>query len=184
MRGRRAFAAALAMGALHCVAQPAPDLTPKISPPKPRPGLDESFIIAVPKSVDAPCVAVLVVGARILVSRKHLEALASAAPISSKWKDEAQRMAMIRGDRARELLAGVQPATGIECPERAPGFSSQVEFLLGALLLSGTAAVVDEKDARVTGKIRVQYEASRVGGFVTFHLDRGESFLSYAWFVT
>ncbi len=125
-----------------------------------------------------------VVGARVLVARKLLEALASARKVGADWKSESERMGMIRGERARELLGAAKPAQGLECAERALGYSPTIEFLLGELLVAGKAAVVDEKGSRPTEKIRVRYKAGQVGGFVTYYLDRGEEFLSYTWFVT
>jgi hypothetical protein len=180
---RFAIACACAM-AFACAAQQAPLLEPRIKVPKPYPGLDVSFIVDVPREVDFPCVGVQVVAARVLVSRKLLEALASARKVGADWKSESERMAMIRGERARELLGAAKPAQGMECAERALGLSNSIEFLLGDLLLAAKAAVVDERGSRPTAKIRVRYHAGEIGGFVTYYLDRGEEFISYSWFLS
>jgi hypothetical protein len=180
----RAALAAWAAMSCACFAQSPIDLEPKFKRPEIRRDADETFVVAAPRQVDLPCVAVDVVAARVLVSRKLLDALAGAPAVSAQWKNDAQRMAMIRGDRARELLARAKPGKGIECAERASGISGNVQYLVGELLVSGNAAVVDEKGARVTEKFRVNYRASAAGGFITYYLDRGEVFLSYTWFVT
>ena len=94
-------------------------------------------------------------------------------------------MAMIRGDRARELLAAVSAARGPECAEQvAVVLSESVEFLLGDLIVARRVSVVDAKRSRAAERIRVRYQASRVGGSVEYYLGSGEPFLSYTWFVT
>lgn len=164
--------------ALPCAAQSEPDLTPRFKVPRPGRTLDETFIVQLPTQIEMPCVAVDAGTARIVVSRKILDALAQARPLGADWKGEAERMAMIRGDRARTLLGAASAVGGIECAERVQEAALRgATYLVMELLISANAMVVEAKGSRITERLRVEYHAKGgVGGFISFYLDRGTIF--------
>ncbi len=148
--------------------------------------LDVSREIALPASVARPCIAVIASGASILLARDPLEAAAAATPHA--WKDERERQALIRGRRAKALLA--QVAGSVDDSGCAPIEAVRLEdtaHLVAELLEAGEAAVVAHGATSADRTIAVRYQGLRAGptsGFGEIRFLRGEprrEFLTVHW---
>jgi hypothetical protein len=180
------LAAATTLAAVGAwAAETLPDLTPQFKPPRAGFPADHTFIVKLPREIAMPCVAVDASTARIAISRKLLDAYAASRRLGPDWKSEAERSAMILGDRARALLRAAKTASGIECGEVVDESAlGDAKYLVSALLMSGNAMVIDAKGGRITERLRIHFFANGAGGFSTFYLDRGEMFFHLGTWVS
>lgn len=148
--------------------------------------LDVSREISLPASVARPCIAVIASGASILLARDPLEAAAAATPRT--WKDERERQALIRGRRAKSLLAlaeGTVDDSG--CAPIEAARLQDAAHLVAELLEAGEAAVVARGATSADRRIAVRYQGLRAGptsGFGEIRFLRGEprrEFLTVHW---
>jgi hypothetical protein len=164
-----------------------------LAPLNPRPGLpavgaeiDQTFAIALPRSLDGPTVTIAARGARISIARDLLEQL--AALDGPRWSTEQERQAQIAAGRAKKLLEGAGPAApGGNEPLRA-GSIGDAEYLIAQILEAGKAIVVPEGSADPAATISVRFSGTHPGptrgfGWILFSLPRpaGE-FFSVSWF--
>jgi hypothetical protein len=156
-RSARTFAAALAV---VLAANGVPEAGAKpVRPPAGQP-VDESHEIPLRARVGAPCVAVRTPAASILLARGPLEAAAASAP--SNWRTEPEREALIRGGRAKALLAlarGSPDATG--CVRVDAARLGDAAHLVVEELEAGDAAVIGHGAGAPDAAITVRYVGVR-----------------------
>jgi hypothetical protein len=164
-----------------------------LAPLNPRPGLpavgaeiDQTFEIALSRSLDVTTVTIAARGARIVIARELLEQLAESD--GPRWSTEQERQAQIAAGRAKKLLEKAGPAaTGRNGPLQADSIGD-AEYLIAQILEAGKAIVVPEGSVDPVAAISVRYIGTHPGptagfGRVVFSLPRpsGE-FFSVSWF--
>ncbi|WP_445145076.1 hypothetical protein [Dyella sp. Tek66A03] len=133
-----------------------------------------------------PCASVRVTGARILLSQNTLDDL-SRNRIPT-YQNEAQRLALIAGDRARLLLDGMSSETDesgcakITLGEAFP--QRDALYLVGQLLEGGQAVVVRDGTMRPELKIVIHDYNVRLSGERSFEFLGGGVFFSLLTWVS
>lgn len=164
-----------------------------IAPLNPRPGLpavgaevDQTFSIALPRSLDGPTVTIAARGARIAIARSLLEQLAVLD--GPRWSTEQERQTQIAAGRAKKLLERAGPAVPGRSEPLLAGSIGDAEYLVAQILEAGKAIVVPEGSANPAPAINVRYFGTRPGptagfGRIGFSLPgpAGE-FFSVSWF--
>jgi hypothetical protein len=155
-------------------------------------------LLPVPPS---PCVALYQGTGKVLLSKDELETLAVAADsISKVWKEdswrvsEEERLRMIAGKRARDLLQAISRAVdGLEyLVDESKLSNSDYLYVVTDMLEEGTAAVISLKTGNLIPSICVHYDGFRAGplfgrGLITFSFDDNgdKGFLfSIEWWVS
>lgn len=130
-------------------------------PPAGQP-VDVTRDIVLTARVDPPCIAILASGASILLSRAKLEALARFA--SRRWEKEDERLAFIRGKRARALvaLAGA-PGGPNGCSPVEASRLGDAAHVVAELLEEGAASVLGANASAPDHSIAVRYMGIRSG---------------------
>lgn len=147
---------------------PVPPFAQVVRPPAGQ-TLDRSFEVALASRIDRPCIAVRANGAAVLIARAPLDAAVAARP--ARWRTEAEREALIRGDRAKLLLerarGGPDHAGCASVDARSIGDAGH---LLVEWLEAGRAAVVADGAVAADRAITIRY----VGNAPAPHVGRGD----------
>lgn len=144
--------------------------------------------VATASRISAPCLSIEIEAARVSLPLAALEHAVSARPQPSqeendapRWRDESERLALIRGNRAAELLAS----------SRLPGHDrygclrvalddvpGDARYLIGTMLEGGDAAAWRSGEAGLRDAVLVTRTNPRRGegpmGAVLYRLDEGE----------
>jgi hypothetical protein len=141
--------------------------------------------VALLASMPTPCVSIQGSGARILLSRTDLIAL--DANHGQTYQTEAERLAMIAGNRAKSLLDAIsssRDASGCAEISFANGTDKQESmYLVGQLLEQGKAMVIRDGATQPELKIVVHDYNTPIMGTRSFEFVEGGAFLSYGTWV-
>lgn len=117
--------------------------------------------------------------------------MVEAAPVS--WTSEPQRLALIQGQRAAQLLraaAGSNSSDAAGCDALQGPADSDTQYLMAEFLERGTASVLLSGKGQLEPKITVRYLGIRCGptcgrGDILFHLPGDpKPFLVASWWVS
>ena len=169
-------------------------------PPPAGTNVDEIRTIALLSEPPVPSVSIRLGQGRVYLSRERLEKMAGqAGPVSRMWKKnreavtEADRLLMIDGFRARELLEAVDSHADesgyLEDESRLP---HETDFLVSNFLEQGNAAVECLETGAPVNQVLIHYSGVRSGptsgtGHMMFSFDTGrqERFLfGIQWWVS
>jgi hypothetical protein len=167
------------------------DTTLSVRPPQftlPARGtaLDQSFEIVLDAMPTAECVSVVQEQATILISRRLLEHLRAAKP--GKWTTEEERLALIRGSRAEELLQNLTKSIDpFMCRRIVTPVSSESLYLISELLQSGQVTVIDNQTNQRVHHIVVNFSGVIAGplagiGHISYSFtEQSAPFLRLIW---
>ena len=164
--------------------------------------VDETQVIKIKllQNLPSPWVSVRLGDGRVFLSKCQLEEMAEdAALISKVWRKdpkhvtEEQRLCMIYGNRARDLLKVISDHSDeSEYLFDESKLPMESDYLFSKLLEHGTAAVVSLATGHSISAIKVHYTGFRAGptigsGKISFFFDTGSdrgSLLMVDWWVS
>jgi hypothetical protein len=163
---------------------------PSYEQPKPGRTLDVSFKVqteAIPEG--AQCISVMQEHATILIHRDILEYLKIAKPVQERTDED--HMAALYGRRAEILLNNLMNIKDDHgCALVEMPFDDDALYLIGELLKSGQAVVIDNGTNRPVEYIYVRYKAFVAGplagkGDILFSfVEKGPPFLMIRWWIS
>ncbi len=164
--------------------------SPAFEQPKPGRTLDVSFKVAteaIPEG--AQCVSVMQEQATVLIHRDILEYLKISKPAIAKTDEE--HMAMLHARRAEILLNNLMNIKDDHnCSLVEMPFDDDALYLVGELLKSGQAVVIDNGTNRPVEFVYVRYKAFVAGplagkGDILFSFaEKGSPFLTIRWWIS
>ena len=162
---------------------------PQFTPPARGITVNQSFNVTLEATPPGDCISIVQNQATILVSRQLLERVRKATP--EKWTTEQERLAFIRGDRAKALLQNLTPLTDkFGCaPIQAP-ISDDSLYLVSELLQSGQVVVVNNETRQHVSHIVVRFSGLRAGphagiGQISYSFtEQSDPFLCLSWWVS
>jgi hypothetical protein len=150
--------------------------------------VDETRQVTLLSSPPSPCVSVSFEAGHILLSRTELESLASATP--KDWRTEPERLALIAGGRAKNLLSSLTTSLDeFSCLPVAKQ-SRDALYLVADLLKQGKATVISRKTHKAIPTIAIHYFGQVCGalcghGEISFILPEESRLLfSIGWWVS
>lgn len=163
---------------------------PQYDEPKAGSTIDVSFKVTlegIPAGAD--CISIMQEQGTILISRDILEYLKIAKPVEAKTDEE--RMATFHSRRAQILLDNLMNIKDDhDCSLVEMPFDDDAVYLVGELLKSGQAVVIDNGTGRPVEHIYVRYKAFVAGplagkGDILFSLaERSAPFLTIRWWIS
>ncbi len=160
---------------------------PKFRPPQAGIAIERSFNITLDVTPSGDCLSLVQGRATILISQRLIEQLIAATP--EKWTTEQERMALIHGNRAKELLQSLTPSVEENGCTQTP-LSGESRYLVSDLLQSGQVAVVDNQTHQLVRQIVVTFHGVRAGplagmGFMWFSFaNPSVPFFEADWWVS
>ncbi len=162
---------------------------PQFEPPARGTTVDKIFKIILDGIPSGDCVSVVHGKATILVSLRLLEHLRAAKP--AKWKTEQERMAMIRGGRAEELLQSLTKSTDeCKCDTVQMPVPADSLYLISELLNAGQSEVIENTTNQKVRHIFVHFRGMRAGplagiGHISYSFTlESAPFLVLEWWVS
>jgi hypothetical protein len=162
---------------------------PQFKPPAAGITINQSFHVTLEATPPRGCLSIIQGQATILISRQILEDVRAATP--EKWKTEEERMAFIRGSRAKALLQSlISSVDSFGCASAQIPLSEDSLYLVGELLQSGQVAVVDNETRRRLSHIVVNFNGLRIGplagmGHISYSFTgQSDPFLRLSWWVS
>ena len=162
---------------------------PQFKPPTPGITINQSFNVTLEATPSGDCLSIVQGQARILISRQVLEYVRAAVP--GKWTTEQERLAFIRGTRAKALLQGLTPSVdSFGCTSLQIPASEDSLYLVGELLQSGQVAVVNNETRQRVSHIVVNFDGLRIGplagmGHISYSFtEQSAPFLRLSWWVS
>ena len=162
---------------------------PQFKPPEPGVTINQSFNVTLEATPSGECISIVQGRATILIPRQVLEYVRAAAP--KKWTTEQERLAFIRGNRAKALLQSLIPSMdGFGCTSAQIPASEDFLYLVGELLQSGQVAVVNNETRQRVSHIVVNFDGLRVGplagmGHISYSFtEQSAPFLRLSWWVS
>lgn len=162
--------------------------------------VDDTQVIKLLPDLPSPWVSVRLCDGRVFLSKCQLaEMVEDAALISKIWRKdpkqvtEEQRLSMIYGNRARDLLEVIsEHSDESEYLSDESKLPMEVDYLFSKLLEDGAAAVVSLVTGHMIPAIKVHYTGFRAGptigsGKISFFFDTGSdrgSLLIVDWWVS
>jgi hypothetical protein len=132
--------------------------------------IDETRTVSLRPELPTRCVSLESSGVTVVMDRDHIES-AATFPDDIKWKTEEERLALIAGNRAREVLARLTDSKdSAGCLKLSPLGSSEANYLVGHLIENGSVAIYFGQHETLLKTIQVRYRGFR--GSPT--LGRGE----------
>jgi len=162
---------------------------PQFKPPAAGITINQSFRVTLEGMPTGDCLSLVQGQATILISRQLLESARTATP--EKWTTEQERLAFIRGNRAKGLLQGITPSVDSSgCTLLQTMVSEDSLYLVGELLQSGQVAVVNNETRQRVSHIVVNFHGLRAGplagmGHISFSFEEPPvPFLLLSWWVS
>jgi len=161
----------------------------QFTPPATGITVNQSFNVTLEETPSGDCISIVQSQATILISRQLLERVGAATP--KKWTTEQERLAFIRGDRAKALLQSLTPSTDkFGCTSVQTHISDDSLYLVSELLQSGQVAVVNNETHQHVSHIVVTFSGLRVGphagmGHISYSFtEQSVPFLCLSWWVS
>ena len=162
---------------------------PQFTPPAPGITVNQSFTVTLEAKPSSDCISIVQGQATILISRQIFEHIRAATP--EKWTTEQERLAFIRGDRAKALLQSLTPSidkfgcTSVQTPTPEDSL-----YLVGELLQSGQVAVFNNETRQYVSHIVVSFNGLRGGphagmGHISYSFtEQSVPFLHLSWWTS
>lgn len=188
--GSTSISGSLLLRLLLLVALLVPTTGKCVEPDRPPSGknVNEVRRVSLRTTIVKPCLSFATGDFAVLLPRAEVEALAAATP--ERWKTEDERMALIHGNRAADILRSVSNAkTGFGCMQVNQSPESDGDWLVLRQVELGLAAIVELKTHKFIPIVEVRYSGSSSGrfgaGFI-FVNDPGStrSILAMQWWIT
>ena len=148
--------------------------------------VDETRVVKLLPDLLSPCVSVRLGDGRVFLSKCQLEEMAEEAALISKIKrkdpmqiTEEQRLSMIYGNRARDLLKAISDHSDeSEYLFDESKLPREAYYLFSKLFEDGAAAVVSLATGHSIPAVKVHYTSFRAGplngsGNIAFSFDTG-----------
>jgi hypothetical protein len=162
---------------------------PQFKPPAAGITVNQSFRVTLEAMPAGDCLSVVQGQATILISRQLLESARAAAP--EQWTTERERLAFIRGNRAKALLQSIPPSVDSSgCTPMPTIVPEDSLYLVGELLQSGQVAVVNNETRQRVSHIVVNFHGLRAGplagmGHISYSFEEPSvPFLRLSWWVS
>jgi hypothetical protein len=162
---------------------------PQFTPPTPGITVNQSFTVTLEATPSCDCISIIQGQATILISRQILEQISAATP--KEWTTEQERLAFIRGNRARALLRSLTPSIDtFGCTSVQTPTSEDPLYLVSELLQSGQVAVVNNETCQYVSHIVVSFNGLRVGplagmGHISYSFTKQFApFLQLDWWIS
>jgi hypothetical protein len=161
----------------------------QFTPPPRGITINQSFNVRLEATPFVDCISIVQGQATILISRQLLEQVGAATP--ETWTTEEERLAFIRGRRAKTLLQSLTPAIDeFGCNSVQTPVSDDSLYLISELLQSGQVAVVDNETRQRVSHIVVNFDSLRAGslsglGHMSYSFTKQSApFLHLSWWVS
>lgn len=148
--------------------------------------VDETRTVQLRTSRSSPCISIAAGRATIILVKSEIESLAAQRP--QTWTTEEERIALIAGKRAEDLLSGLAATTGDDGCFIAPRaiLSGDAAWLVLRQLELGMAAVKLMESSRFAPVVSIRYTGKREGSFGIGHItadlpESGENLLFLQW---
>jgi hypothetical protein len=133
--------------------------------------VDETRVVTLLPGPNPSSVSVRLGDAKVFLAKRQLEEMAAEAAAISKIREaspkrlpEEQRLRMISGSRAKELLDVIANHADESGHLADTGkLNSQMRYLLSRMLEDGDAAVISLKTGRIIPTLTVHYKGTRAG---------------------
>ena len=151
--------------------------------------VDETRTVAQRPGPPPDCLSLTLNGVSVLLDRRELAG--KAAVQSSQWTTEAERLALIEGQRASALLSAATTVKGENgCAQINAALDAEAKAMVLAALESGSATVLVDGSKTPIAAVAIRYLGTRCGplcgrGHIMVYVPgRSRPFLVQDWWVS